>query len=463
MASPDYQIARQRHVERAAELAGPELNRISASLAELREVRDTRLRRLLQHARECSPWHAVRLEGLDLASLGGADLSAIPPMTKHDLMANWDRIVCDPRLTLELANRHLERVAESGPAYLLDDYHVVATGGSTGRRAVLVWDFEGFASCFLTEQRRLGWIGMNLLAGSAPELPIRVAAFTSVKPVHMAAAVFECFTRSGSIAMQMHSTSEPIERMVSSLNELQPWVLGGYASVLHELALRQLDGSLAIEPRHIECGGEPLLPEARACLERAFAVPVGNTWGASETGILASSCPGREGLVIHEDTCVIEPVDEQNHPVPIGERAAKVLVTNPLNHVLPIIRYEITDELTMLDPIPDGPWHGRRVTDIQGRQDDVFRYPDGTFVHPHLFRSVLTELADVAEYQVAQSTEGATVVVVARGALDGEGLARRLERELEAAGLAGARVETRQVEAIERHAESGKLRRFISL
>jgi phenylacetate-CoA ligase len=384
-------------------------------------------------------------------------------MTKDDLMANWDQIVCDPRLTLDLANRHLERVAESGPAYLLDDYHVVATGGSTGRRAVLVWDFEGFALCFLSEQRRLGWIALNLLADSTPELPISVAAFTSVKPVHMAAAVFECFTRSGSIAMQLHSTSEPIEQMVSSLNELQPWMLGGYPSVLHELALRQLDGSLAIEPRHIECGGEPLLPEARGCLERAFGVPIGNTWGASETGILASSFPGEEGLVIHEDACVLEPVDQQNRPVPIGERAAKVLVTNPLNHVLPIIRYEITDELTMLDPVPDGPWHGRRVADIQGRQDDAFRYRDGTFVPPHLFRSVLTELSDVAEYQVSQTAEGAVVAVVARRVIDAESLARRLERELEAAGLAGARVETRQLEAIERHAASGKLRRFIPL
>src|SRR5436190_1944709 len=80
-----------------------------------------------------------RLARVDLATVTGDDLSAIPPMTKADLMASWDEIVTDRRLTLDLANAHLARVAEDGPAYLLDDYQVVTSGGSSGRRGVFVW------------------------------------------------------------------------------------------------------------------------------------------------------------------------------------------------------------------------------------------------------------------------------------------------------------------------------------
>jgi phenylacetate-CoA ligase len=167
--------------------------------------------------------------------------------------------------------------------------------------------------------------------------------------------------------------------------------------------------------------------------------------------------------VISEDTCILEPVDEHSRPVAPGQRAAKVLVTNLLNQVLPVIRYEITDEVTLLEPLPDGPWHGRRVADIQGRRDDAFRYSGGVFVHPHLFRSVLTQLVDVAEYQVVQTTGGAEVAIVAGEAIDPRAAAKRLGDELEAAGLAGAVVRVSRVDRLERHPHSGKLKRFVPL
>jgi fructose-specific component phosphotransferase system IIB-like protein len=85
------------------------------------------------------------------------------------------------------------------------------------------------------------------------------------------------------------------------------------------------------------------------------------------------------------------------------------------------------------------------------------------FVHPHLFRSVLTQLVDVAEYQVVQTTGGAEVAIVAGEAVDPRAAAKRLEDELEAAGLAGAVVRVSRVDRLERHPESGKLKRFVPL
>jgi hypothetical protein len=56
---------------------------------------------------------------------------------KAGAMEHWDEIVTDRRLTLELAETHLERVVSQGPAYLLGDYQVVTSGGSSGTRAEL--------------------------------------------------------------------------------------------------------------------------------------------------------------------------------------------------------------------------------------------------------------------------------------------------------------------------------------
>jgi phenylacetate-coenzyme A ligase PaaK-like adenylate-forming protein len=457
----EFEKNRQRLLELAAKHMAVELGRVTAPLEDLWRIRDERLRALVEHAREHSRWHGARLGSVELSSLSGSDLSMIPPMTKADLMDNWDEIVCDPRLSLELASRHLERIARDGAAFLLDEYQVVATGGSTGRRAIVVVDLESFALGLVTIQRRAFWL--RLLSGEMRELPIRVASLASVNPVHMGGALNACFSQPNLVRMVPVGLSRPISEIVDLLNHLDPQVLAGYASVLHELALQKLGGALRIQPTSIESVGEPLLPEARARIEEAFGVWVNNLWGSTEGGYLASSYPRTEGLVINEDVCVLEPVDERNRPVPPGQRAAKVLVTNLLNRVMPLIRYEITDEVTLLEPLPDGPWHGRRVADIQGRQDDAFHYAGGVFVHPHLFRSVLTRVADVAEYQVVQTAEGAEVAIVGGEQLDPSEVAQSLESELKRAGLAGAAVRVSRVDRLERHAYSGKLRRFVPL
>jgi len=115
---------------------------------------------------------------------------------------------------------------------------------------------------------------------------------------------------------------------------------------------------------------------------------------------------------------VYEPVDAENRAVPVGVSGAKVLLTNVINQVLPLIRYELTDELSLLEePNPD-PWTGRRVSEVHGRLDDHFRYADGVEVHPHVFRSALACIPEVTEYQVCQMERGAGIVVQATGRPD---------------------------------------------
>src|SRR6185436_8724002 len=103
---------------------------------ELLAERTRRLRRLLKVAKEQSPWHRQRLRHIDASAFTEARLAEIPPMTKRDVMAHFDQLVTDRRLTLDVAEAHLASL--QGDAYLLDRYHVNASGGSIGRRSVFV-------------------------------------------------------------------------------------------------------------------------------------------------------------------------------------------------------------------------------------------------------------------------------------------------------------------------------------
>ena len=167
-AAGDYEVQRQRHLQAfAAQLPG-EAAKLTWPLERLHALRDKRLRTVVRSAKARSSWHARRLDHVDPDALGGGDLSALPPMTKADLMAHWDEIVTDRRLTLELANAHLASLATKGPAYLLDEYHVVASGGSSGTRGVFAWDYEGWLSFGLVRDRSAFWLNQHAARGGEP-------------------------------------------------------------------------------------------------------------------------------------------------------------------------------------------------------------------------------------------------------------------------------------------------------
>ena len=188
-----------------------------------------------------------------------------------------------------------------------------------------------------------------------------------------------------------------------------------------------------------------------------------NLYAAAEVGVIARSYPGSAGLHLNEDLAVYEPVDADNRPVAAGNTAAKLLVTNVINHAIPLIRYELADELTLLAEPNPGPWTGRRIADIEGRVDGAFVYDGDVEIHLHLFRSALGRRRQTLEYQVRQTPAGADIAVRTSAQLDTDALARELVDALTELGVAHPQVSVAEVEDIERTGATGKLRRFIPL
>jgi phenylacetate-CoA ligase len=452
----DHENLRQQHLAYALGLAPRLLERLEWPPDRLARHRVDRLREFVDHAIERSPWHRERLAGVDLSRLDEGSLRELPPMTKADLMENFDRIVTDERLTLQIVNDHL-RTMTTG-SYLLDGYTAVTSGGSTGERGVFVYDWKGWATFWASMGRiilRTKW--------SDPELagrPIVIGWVAAAHFTHATAAIARTFASPEFVNVRFPITLAT-EKIVAGLGQAQPDFLIAYPSALHVLAFEARAGRLQIAPRQIVSCAEPLLPEIRAAAEEAWGIRVGNMWGASEGGCVGTPCE-ESRMHLNEDLVIVEPVDEAGVPVVPGEPAAKVYLTNLFNPALPLIRYELTDEVTILaEPCPCGSAH-RCVADIQGRLDDVFAY-DGLRVHPHVFRSTLGRHAGVVEYQVLQTTRGARVAVRRGGPVDLDRLGIELADELAGLGLPRPTVEVSAVERIERDPGPAKLRRFVPL
>ncbi len=89
---------------------------------------------------------------------------------------------------------------------------------------------------------------------------------------------------------------------------------------------------------------------------------------------------------LNEDLQIVEPVDENGNPVSPGTRSAKIYLTNLFNRTLPLIRYEITDQVTFLtDEACACGSNLRRIGNIEGRLEDIITYEGGVKVHPVVF------------------------------------------------------------------------------
>lgn len=451
----EHESLRRKHLARFGELVPEYVQHPTWPRQRIEREQTEGLRRIAGVARGKSPWHQQRLTRIDVDSLTPANLSSLPIMTKDDLMAHWDDIVTDRRLTLDLVDRHLETITRD--TYLLDAYHAVASGGSSGRRGVFVWDWDAWAIAYAAGVRWAIRFGLSHPA-LTERLPV-VASVAADAPTHMTSAMTETFS-SPAVTVHRFPVTMPLKEIVAGLNAVQPSALNGYSSALCELAHEALRGSLRIAPATVTPTSEPLLPEMRKVMECAWGVPVGGVWGTSEGCATGMSCYAGAGMHLSEDLLIIEPVDRDGRAVRAGETSAKIYLTNLFNPALPLIRYEITDEVTVLsEPCPCG-CAFTRVADIQGRVDDIFRYAGGVSIHPHVFRSPLSREPEIIEYQVRQTSRGADIVIRAAGEVNVAALRAQIAAHVAKAGLDDPQIAVTCAAAIER-TSAGKLKRFV--
>jgi phenylacetate-CoA ligase len=319
----EYEDLRQRHPAFLTTLMPEHVQRLRWPADRLHQERRDRLRDLLRVAKASSPWHRDRLAGVEPDGFEEADLAGLPPMTKDDLMANWDRVVTDPRLTRELVEGHLAGLESN--AYLADELHAVASGGSTGRRGIFVFGWREWAVAYAGFMRPALWD--RAVTPELAALPMRVAMIGARNATHMTSALPQTFANP-MVDLARFPVTQPIDQIVAGLNAYQPLALMSYPSMLALLAVEARAGQLRILPRRITSTSEPLLPEVRRALTQAFCAPVANMYGTSEAGPIGVGCYRGPGIHLRDDLVIVEPVDLAGRPVPPGVRSDKVYLTS---------------------------------------------------------------------------------------------------------------------------------------
>jgi len=456
MTTPGRRLARLGSFARALGTARTDARNERLPSAALRVLQQERLERIVRHAAVHSPLYRELYRGIDLGR--PIDQAKLPTIDKSALMERFDEWVTDPRIRLSDLEAHVASLR--GDDLFLDEYRACATGGTSGRRCIFLFSRAEWVTALA------GGLRWSALSGTTPRLPrLRVANVMAVHPLHMTAR-FGLTIDVGAHRLRRLDARRPVQELAAELGAFRPDALTGYPSVLALLADEQLAGRLRIAPRVVTTSSEVRTPEMEQRIAAAWGVVPFNVYASTETGLIAGDCDRHAGLHVFEDYVLLEAVDADGRPVPDGKPAHRVLLTNLWNRTQPVIRYELSDLVTIDSRRCDCGRTFRRLVALDGRSDDVLLLParDGreVAVHPLAIRSPFAALAEVRQYQVVYDGQLAVRIVPCDGVVP-ERVAATIRSVLGAKlaelGVAPVSIEVEVVAAITRDAgHGGKLK-----
>lgn len=411
-----------------------------------------KLSRLREFAYAHSPFYQRFHKGLF-----DSPLAELPVLTKATVMENFDELVTDPVIRLKDVRTHMANDREG--KRFLNRYWITATSGSTGTPGVFLFNRDEWATVVATLGRAHEWAGVPMTPSHSMKMA-SVASMNIGSPWHMGAQVANSFQSKWMRAWMptlSFDAAQPLAEIVRQLNDWQPHMLAGYASMMRILADEQLAGRLRIHPHMIIPGSEVLTAETRRRIEAAWGHAPFNAYGATEGGAgLAAETSDHNGMYVYEDNVIFEAVDEEYRPVPPGVYGDKVLITTLFGRTQPLIRYELSDSVRLAAEPGSLTLPFVRIDGIQGRTEDILRLPavsgGEVAVHPITFHHVLDSLP-VSGWQVVQEKDGLRVLLSgAQNNVNDAQLIDAITRNLTAQNVFAPRISAQHVDVIPKNA-----------
>lgn len=361
------------------------------------------LRRQREYAYAHSPFYQQFHKGLF-----ERPLSELPILTKTIMMAQFDNLVTDREIQLEAVRQYAAK--NSGDISYLGRYWVTATSGSSGQPGFFLFNPSEWVMVMASFARAQEWSGakINLLHQR------KMATVASISPWHMSSQVSQTAQTWWTPSIRI-AASEPLEKIVSQLNDWQPEHLIAYASMARILAEEQLAGRLHIHPQKVYTSSEVLTEETRRRIKLEWGHEPYNQYASTETASIAAECQGGRRHHLFEDLLIVEVVDEQYRPVPRGEYGAKLLITTLFSRTQPLIRYELNDSVRLTSETCSCGRPFALLESVQGRMEDTLfltAVTAGKVAVPPLVFNRVMDILPISGWQVIQEANDSLTVLL---------------------------------------------------
>ncbi|MGC4122277.1 MAG: AMP-binding protein [Myxococcales bacterium] len=317
-------------------------------------------------------WEERVPKGFDFAR----DWGYLPTMTREDIASRVEQClpVDEPR----------------------DRLIVYETSGTTGHAVRVPHHPRAVALLHVLAETALGWHGRKVREGSGQVSCMNLRAQASV---WVYASIFSVWREAGfaRINLNPHAWSGGVEDCRRFVREMDPGFLSGDPGSFSEL----LKLEVSAKPSAMLSTAVALTRPLAQSLEARYGCPVLDWYSTTETGPIACSRPGGDGLALLASDLFVEILDAEGLPVPEGQRG-EIVVSGGRNPYLPLLRYRTGDFARMVWGA-DGP----RIVDLEGRGSVVFRATDGSPVNPVDVGRALRNNFAVVQHEFVQRADGA--------------------------------------------------------
>ncbi|MCH5268570.1 MAG: phenylacetate--CoA ligase family protein [Lachnospiraceae bacterium] len=422
------------------------------SREQIRILQDKKLRKLLYHAYDHSTYYRRTFEqaGITREQIKSLPLSAFPAIDKKILMEYFDEIVTKKDIVQEKLRKFDEENSVEQKEFL-GKYHVVHSSGSTGVPRYFVYDTSAWNQMLLGIIRGALWNMtmpqiLKLLSG---RLRILYIAATDGR-YGGAMAVGDGIDGVGAEQMFL-DINTPLSEWTRSVKEFKPDIIIGYPSAIKILGELVERSEVSVNVCRVISCGEPLPLGMRNYLEQIFKTVIVNFYGASESLALGVETNPAEGMYLFDDMNYIEVENGQMY------------LTSLYNFTQPLIRYRISDQLTLKKPDDMSRYPFLQTDILLSRNEDVLWFEDSEgkrdFLHPLAVEGLCVE--GLLDYQFRQTDKDAFEMLAEVSRSQGETRVRReilqqMERILHEKNLDNVRFFVRFTKEILPDSRTGK-------
>ena len=365
------------------------------SAEKMRSLQNGKLRKLLRFAWEHSSYYRAVFEraGITEEQLDTLPLSCFPTIDKQALLEHFDELVTVSDLKQENLREFDAGEAADRKPYQ-GKYHVVHSSGSTGKPGYFVYDEDAWSQMLLGIIRAALWgMSMPQILGLLMKRPRIVYIAATDGRYGGAMAVGDGIDGVGAKQMYL-DIKTPVAEWIRQIREFQPNIVIGYPSAIKILAQLMENGEVGLDAERVISCGEPLGTNLRTYLEKIFRTQVVNFYGSSESLALGVETNPKDGMLLFDDMNVIEVEN------------GVMYLTCLYNYAQPLIRYRLSDRLTLKAP-EGGELPFTRAVGLLGRNEDVLWFEDGRgnreFLHPLAIEGFCIE--GLKDYQFRQTTK----------------------------------------------------------
>lgn len=369
---------------------------VKLSPDKMQKLQEKKLRKLILYAWEHSTYYRRTFEkaGIKKEELIDLPLACFPTIDKTLLLEHFDELITESDLRQDELREFDAKEKPDRKPYQ-GKYHIVHSSGSTGKPGYFVYDEEAWNHMLLGIIRAALWdMSMPQIIKLLIKRPKIVYIAATDGRYGGAMAVGDGIDGVGASQMYL-DIKEPLKDWIQKLQDFRPNIIIGYPSAIKIMAKLMEKGQLELNVVRVISCGEPLGASLRNYLEKIFQSQIVNFYGSSESLAIGVETDMEEGMLLFDD---FNKIEVEN---------GVMYLTCLYNFTQPLIRYRLSDQLTLQRAEPGNKYPFTRAVGLLGRNEDILWFEDGNgkeeFLHPLAIEGFCIE--GLKDYQFRQTAK----------------------------------------------------------